>query len=44
VTGAGKRDALQRWRRGEPLPVGTVHGIVETVAWLDAAAWPAGNY
>jgi 6-phosphogluconolactonase len=43
VTGAGKRDALQRWRHGEPLPVGAVHGTLETVAWLDAAAWPASD-
>jgi 6-phosphogluconolactonase len=39
VTGAGKRDALQRWRRDERLPVAVVQGRQETVAWLDAAAW-----
>lgn len=39
VIGAGKRDALQRWRRGEALPVSAVQGRQETVAWLDAAAW-----
>lgn len=41
VTGAGKRDALLRWERCESLPVAAVHGRQETVAWLDAAAWPA---
>lgn len=41
VTGAGKRDALRRWRRGEALPVAVVQGRQETVAWLDAAAWTA---
>jgi 6-phosphogluconolactonase len=40
VTGAGKRDALMRWERCEVLPVAVVHGSQETVAWLDAAAWP----
>ncbi len=39
VTGAGKHAALQRWRRGEALPVAAVQGRQETVAWLDAAAW-----
>ena len=43
VTGAGKRDALQRWRRGERLPVAAMQGRQETVAWLDAAAWPAAD-
>lgn len=42
VTGANKRDALRRWERCEALPVSVVHGTKETVAWLDAAAWPAG--
>lgn len=41
VTGASKRDALLRWERCEALPVAVVHGRQETVAWLDAAAWPA---
>jgi 6-phosphogluconolactonase len=40
ATGANKRDALQRWERCEPLPVAAVHGRQETVAWLDAPAWP----
>lgn len=39
VTGAGKHAALRRWAAGEHLPVGTVRGSVETVAWLDVAAW-----
>ncbi len=41
VTGASKRDALMRWERCEALPVSVVHGRQETVAWLNAAAWPA---
>jgi len=43
VTGAGKHAALQRWRRGEALPVSAVKGRQETVAWLDAAAWAQGG-
>lgn len=39
VTGSGKREALLRWRRGEKLPVSGVRGRLETVAWLDQAAW-----
>ena len=42
ITGAGKHEALQRWRHGEALPVSVLQGETETVAWLDAAAWP-GN-
>lgn len=38
VAGAGKHAALQRWRRGETLPISAVKGRQETVAWLDAAA------
>ncbi len=38
VSGEGKRDALQRWRSGEPLPVAAVNGRLQTAAWLDAAA------
>lgn len=41
VTGAGKREALRSWKNGEALPVSAVRGRQETVAWLDAAAWPA---
>jgi 6-phosphogluconolactonase len=40
ATGAGKRDALRRWACCEVLPVSAVQGRQETVAWLDAAAWP----
>lgn len=40
VTGTGKRDAMRRWKAGETLPVTAVHGLRETVAWIDAAAWP----
>jgi 6-phosphogluconolactonase len=40
ATGAGKRDALRRWMCCEVLPVSAVQGRQETVAWLDAAAWP----
>ena len=43
VTGAAKRDALQRWARCEALPVAAVHGTEETIAWLDAAAWPGDD-
>lgn len=41
VTGTGKREALLRWKSGETLPVSAVRGKLDTVAWLDAAAWPA---
>jgi 6-phosphogluconolactonase len=39
VTGAGKREALLRWRQGAKLPVSGVQGGQETVAWLDQAVW-----
>ena len=42
ITGSGKREALTRWKNGETLPVSAVRGKLDTVAWLDAAAWPAG--
>lgn len=41
ITGAGKREALTRWKCGAVLPVSVVRGKQETVAWLDVAAWPA---
>jgi len=41
VTGSGKREALLQWKRGEKLPVSVVRSTLETVAWLDQAAWPA---
>ena len=40
ITGAGKREALRRWKGGDALPVSAVRGLRQTVAWLDAAAWP----
>ena len=43
ITGSGKREALTRWKNGETLPVSAVWGKLDTVAWLDAAAWPAGE-
>ena len=43
ITGSGKREALLRWKSGEVLPLSVVHGEQETVAWLDAAAWPPGE-
>jgi 6-phosphogluconolactonase len=43
ITGSGKRHAVRRWALGEALPVAAVHGARQTVAWLDAAAWPADD-
>lgn len=43
ITGGGKRHALRRWASGEPLPAAAVRGAQETVAWVDAAAWPADD-
>jgi 6-phosphogluconolactonase len=43
VSGSGKREALQRWKRGEVLPVSAVQGMQQTVAWFDAEAWPPGD-
>ncbi|MFZ3174205.1 MAG: 6-phosphogluconolactonase [Thiobacillus sp.] len=43
ITGSGKREALTRWKNGETLPVSAVRGKLDTVAWLDAAAWVAGQ-
>lgn len=40
VSGAAKREAMQRWRDGAPLPVAAVHGRTETLVWLDRAAAP----
>ncbi|MFP5505254.1 MAG: 6-phosphogluconolactonase [Gammaproteobacteria bacterium] len=39
VTGAGKHAALRRWAAGARLPITSVRGKQETIAWLDAAAW-----
>ena len=41
VTGAGKREALARWKSGAVLPVSVVQGKEETVVWIDGAALPA---
>jgi len=41
ITGSGKREALTRWKSAATLPVSVVQGKQETVAWLNAAAWPA---
>ena len=38
VTGAGKREALQRWRAGEVLPIATVAMASSTQLLLDMAA------
>ncbi|MDQ1314518.1 MAG: 6-phosphogluconolactonase [Pseudomonadota bacterium] len=43
VTGSGKREALLHWKHGEKLPVSVVRGRLETVSWLDQAAWPTGK-
>lgn len=40
VSGASKREAMRRWRDGEPLPVGAIHARTETLVWLDRAAAP----
>jgi len=38
VAGRGKREAIERWRRGEDLPVAHVHGRHGADVYLDAAA------
>ena len=43
ITGGNKRHALRQWEACEALPVAAVHGKAETVAWLDAEAWPADD-
>lgn len=43
ITGSGKRHALRSWATGEALPVASVQGRVQTVAWVDALAWPADD-
>lgn len=35
VTGAEKREAVARWKRGERLPAASVTGSMETVVWLE---------
>jgi len=39
VSGAGKSEAVTRWRKGEALPVTAIRGRNETLAWLDQSAW-----
>jgi len=39
ITGAGKQDALSRWKKGEALPVSVVRGKQHTTAWIDQASW-----
>lgn len=38
ITGASKRDALRRWRRGERLPVAEAAAVAATSVLVDAAA------
>lgn len=38
ITGAGKREALGRWKNGEALPVSAIKGKQKALAWLDQAA------
>jgi 6-phosphogluconolactonase len=39
ISGAGKSDAVARWRKGETLPVMAIRGRNETQAWMDQSAW-----
>jgi 6-phosphogluconolactonase len=39
VTGSGKREAVRRWRAGEPLPVAQVRGRSRTDVLIDRAAF-----
>jgi 6-phosphogluconolactonase len=43
MTGSGKRHALRRWAWHEAIPVASVNGRQQTVAWVDALAWPADD-
>lgn len=38
VTGTEKREAIARWKSGERLPVSSVNGGMQTVAWIDELA------
>ncbi|MEK6663241.1 MAG: 6-phosphogluconolactonase [Pseudomonadota bacterium] len=40
VTGAGKREAVARWRQGEPIPAAAIHCDNGVDVLLDRAAWP----
>ncbi len=39
VTGAGKREALARWRRGEPIPAARIQPRLPPEVLVDEAAW-----
>lgn len=39
VAGVGKQHAVAAWRDGRPLPAAALHGLTETIALVDAAAW-----
>lgn len=43
ITGPGKRHALRSWATGEALPIAAVQGRLQTIAWVDALAWPADD-
>jgi 6-phosphogluconolactonase len=43
ITGSGKRHAMRRWAWRESMPVAAVQGRQQTVAWVDALAWPADD-
>ena len=38
VSGAGKHDAVQRWKRGEDLPVASIHGQAGVDVYIDKLA------
>ena len=38
VSGAGKHDAVQRWKRGEDLPVARIHGQTGVDVYIDKVA------
>lgn len=40
VSGAGKQDAIARWRRGERIPAAAIRPAAGVDVLLDAAAWP----
>jgi 6-phosphogluconolactonase len=42
VTGSEKRDAVSRWREGEPLPVNTIEPQGSWDVLLDRDAWGDG--
>ena len=43
ITGSGKRHALRNWATGVALPIAAVQGRQQTLAWVDAPAWPADD-